>query len=127
MNAKILSLFLLFITFSVSAQEGDGMIYDSPAQMPTFPGGGAAMDQYLQENLVYPANAKANGIQGKVYVQFIVEKDGRITNVEVRRGVNEELDAEAMRLVKEMPNWKPGSNRGKIVRTRYTLPIIFRI
>jgi len=103
------------------------MIYDMPEIMPEFPGGADALDDFIKTHLVYPPEAKAKGIQGKVYVQFVVEKDGSITNVEVRRGANPLLDNEAVRVVKMLPNFKPGTMRGKKVRVRYTLPIVFTL
>ena len=105
----------------------DTMIYDMPEQMPEFPGGADAMEQFVNDNIKYPPLAKEKGIQGKVYVQFVVEKDGSITQVKVRRGAHELLDKEAVRVIKMMPNWKPGSMRGKVVRVRYTIPIIFAL
>jgi len=104
-----------------------GMVFDMPEQMPKYPGGGDAMEQFINNNIKYPAEAKAKNIQGKVYVQFIVEKDGSITEVSIRRGANKLLDDEAMRVVKMMPNWEPGAMRGKKVRVRYTLPITFSL
>ena len=101
------------------------MIYDMPEIMPKFPGGPDAMDEFLKSNINYPPAAKEKGIQGKVYVQFVVEKDGSITNVEVRRGANALLDAEAIRVAKLLPNFEPGTMRGKKVRVRYTLPVVF--
>jgi TonB family protein len=101
------------------------MIYDMPEIMPKYPGGPDALDEFLKANLKYPPAAKEKGIQGKVYVQFVVEKDGSITNVEVRRGVNPLLDAEALRVAKLLPNFEPGTMRGKKVRVRYTLPVAF--
>jgi TonB family protein len=101
------------------------MIYDMPEIMPKYPGGPDALDDFLKSNLKYPPAAKEKGIQGKVYVQFVVEKDGSITNVEVRRGVNPLLDAEALRVAKLLPNFEPGTMRGKKVRVRYTLPVAF--
>lgn len=103
------------------------MIYDMPEIMPEFIGGPDALDQFVKTNMKYPPDAKAKGIQGKVYVQFVVEKDGSITNVAVRRGVNPLLDAEAVRIAKLLPPFKPGTMRGKKVRTRYTLPITFTL
>ena len=101
------------------------MIYDMPEIMPKFPGGADALDEFLKSNIKYPPGAKEKGIQGKVYVQFVVEKDGSVTNVEVRRGVNPLLDAEALRVAKMLPNFEPGTMRGKKVRVRYTLPVAF--
>lgn len=103
------------------------MIYDMPEIMPEFPGGADALDEFLKNNIKYPQAAKEKGIQGKVYVQFVVEKDGSVTNVNVRRSAHPLLDAEAVRAVKLMPNWKPGTMRGKKVRVRYTLPVSFML
>jgi protein TonB len=103
------------------------MAYDMPEQMPQFIGGADAMDNFINKNMKYPAKAKESHIQGKVYVQFIVEKDGSISEVKIRRGANKLLDDEALRVIRMMPDWKPGSMRGKIVRVRYTLPITFSL
>lgn len=113
--------------FSQTDTSKQEMIYDMPEIMPEFVGGADALDEFIKKNIKYPAEAKEKGIQGKVYVQFVVEKDGSITNVIVRRGTNSLLDAEAVRVVKLMPAWKPGSMRGKKVRVRYTLPISFTL
>lgn len=128
---RILLLSTLLLTvFQLAAQQDtvkQEMIYDMPEIMPEFIGGADALDDFLKKNLVYPSEAKAKGIQGKVYVQFVVEKDGSITNVVVRRSAHALLDAEAVRVVKLMPAWKPGMVRGKKVRVRYTLPITFSL
>lgn len=129
---KYLLILIIFspLCFSATAQQDtvkEEMIFDMPEIMPEFIGGPDALDDFIKKNIVYPPEAKAKGIQGKVYVQFIVEKDGSITNVIVRRGANPLLDAEAVRVVKLMPDWKPGTMRGKKVRVRYTLPIVFTI
>ena len=85
------------------------------------------MRQFLAENLEYPNEARKDGIEGRVVVEFWVEKDGSITNVEVLRPVDRHLDAEAVRLIKSMPNWIPGEQRGKPVRVRFVMPINFRL
>ena len=103
------------------------MIFDMPEQMPQYPGGADAMDSFIRGNMRYPQKAKKNNIQGKVYIQFIVEKDGSITSVEVRKGANDLLNQEAIRVIRLMPEWNPGSMRGKKVRVRYTLPITFSL
>ena len=95
--------------------------------MPEFPGGTAGLLEYLRSNLNYPAGCKANNIQGRVLVSFVVEKDGSISDAEVVKSVDEELDAEALRVVSKMPNWKPGTQRGEAVRVKYTVPINFRL
>lgn len=93
--------------------------------MPVFPGGEKAMFAYLGKETKYPQEALDQGIMGKVFVQFTVEQDGRVDSVVVKRGAHPALDAEAVRVVSSMPNWSPGRQRGKAVRTRYTLPISF--
>ena len=92
-----------------------------------FPGGNDALNKYLSKSIRYPEIAQENGIQGRVIVQFVVEKDGSTAHIEVARGVDPALDKEAVRVVKEMPKWKPGKQRGKPVRTKYTLPVVFRL
>jgi len=93
--------------------------------MPVFPGGEKAMYTYIGQNLIYPEQAKKEGIQGRVFVTFVVEKDGSITDVELLRGVSDELDQEALRVIKGMPKWTPGGQRGKPVRVQYRMPIKF--
>ena len=96
-------------------------------QMPEFPGGQAALFKYLSENVKYPVIAQENGIQGRVICQFVVNTDGSIVNVEVvRSGGDASLDKEAVRVIKSMPKWKPGTQDGKPMRVRYSIPINFR-
>ena len=110
----------------VSEPQDSSMVYDFPEKMAEFPGGADAMDLFIRRNLNYPQRLKDAGVQGRVYVQFVVEKDGSITNISVRRGSkNDELDAEAVKLIEKMPDWIPGSMRGKKVRVKHTLPIAF--
>jgi protein TonB len=94
--------------------------------MPQYPGGPNEMMKYIQENIKYPQSAKANKIEGRVYVTFVVEKDGSITNAAVIRGFDKECDAEALRVVSSMPKWNPGQQDGKNVRTQFTIPIIYK-
>lgn len=94
---------------------------------PEFPGGFAALNKYLSQNIVYPQIAADNGVHGKVIVGFVVEKDGSISQIKVLRGVDPELDKEAMRVVKSMPKWKPGQQQGRPVRARFTLPVTFQL
>lgn len=94
---------------------------------PEFPGGNAAMMKFLNDNINYPAEAQNNGIQGRVIVNLVVEKDGSLSDVKVVRGVNPLLDAEAVRVIESMPAWKPGTQRGEPVRVRFTLPVVFRL
>jgi len=93
--------------------------------MPEFKGGDEGLFRFLKDNLKYPAFAKENGIKGKVFVQFVVGKNGKIRDVKILRGVNKLLDKEAIRVVKEMPEWTPGRQNGKNVSVIYNLPINF--
>ena len=142
-NSKIKALLavpalimLLFANCELKAQDtidsqediwGDAL-YHYVDVMPEFPGGNAALYEFIKQNLTYPKSAKEQGIEGIVYVWFIVETDGSITNIKIVQGLNEELDAEALRVVNLMPNWKPGY-RGPhpIGRVPYTLPIMFKL
>lgn len=112
-------------TFEVEEEVVEEEIFTIVEDMPEFPGGVQALYKYLGENVKYPQAAKANGISGKVFVNFTVEKDGSITSVKVIRGVHELLDKEAVRVVKSFPKWKPGKQRGKSVRVSYNIPISF--
>ncbi|MDO4496958.1 MAG: TonB family protein [Bacteroidales bacterium] len=103
------------------------MIFTVVEQNPEFPGGEAALMQFIKKNLKYPAFAAENGIQGRVTLSFTVEKDGSIANIEVMRSPAEELSKEAIRVVSSMPKWKPGKQRGKPVRVKYVLPVTFRL
>ncbi len=133
---KIIALFALFIctaSFAINEKnvftipQDSSMVYDFPEKMAQFPGGADAMDMFIRKNLEYPAALKESGVVGKVYVQFIVEKDGTITDVKVRRGTNTGLDNEAVKVIEKMPNWLPGSVRGKKVRVKQTIPITFSL
>ena len=94
--------------------------------MPQYPGGPNEMMRYIQENIKYPQSAKDNKIEGRVFVTFVVEKDGSITNAAVMRGIDKECDAEALRVVSSMPKWNPGQHKGEVVRTQFTIPIIYK-
>ena len=96
-------------------------------QMPEFPGGMKELLKFLQNNLKYPENAMKNNVQGRVIVQFVVEKDGTLTEFKVARSVDPDLDAEALRVLQTMPKWKPGMQRGKIVRVKFTVPVSFKL
>jgi protein TonB len=100
-------------------------IFTIVQDMPSFPGGDGAMLSYLGKNIKYPTLAKESGIQGTVYVTFVVEKDGAVSNVKVLRGIGGGCDEEAIRVVKSMPRWTPGKQRGKPVKVQYNLPCRF--
>ncbi|MBQ7192681.1 MAG: TonB family protein [Paludibacteraceae bacterium] len=111
----------------VEEEEEEEVVFVVVEDMPEFPGGPQALMKYLGESIKYPLIAQENGIQGRVICQFVVNKDGSIVDVEVVRSVDPSLDKEAIRVVKAMPKWKPGQQRGKAVRVKYTLPVSFRL
>ena len=95
--------------------------------LPEYPGGANAMYEFVQKNVKYPESAKDKGIEGKVYVQFVVEKDGSLSSFQMLRGVSDDIDAEAIRVLKMMPKWKPGMKDGEPVRVQYTMPFKFQL
>jgi TonB family protein len=105
----------------------EGEILPVVEQNPEYPGGDEARLNFFRENMVYPTEAKEKGIQGRVYVSFVVDKDGSITDVTVLRGIGGGCDEEAVRVVKMMPKWKPGEQRGERIRVSYSLPIKFSL
>lgn len=113
--------------------DGEGEVYADEEifavveEMPSFPGGDAALMSYISKNIKYPSIATENGIQGRVICTFVINRDGKVTNAEVIRSVDPSLDKEALRVINNMPAWKPGKQRGKPVRVKYTLPIVFRL
>lgn len=107
--------------------EVENKVFDVVEQMPSFPGGPSALMKYLSENVKYPVVAQENGVQGRVVVSFVVEKDGHITDVKVVRSVDPSLDKEAARVVKSMPSWIPGKQNGSAVRVKYNVPVSFKL
>jgi protein TonB len=103
----------------------EGQVFFIVEDMPEFPGGELALRKFIANAVKYPVIAQENGIQGKVYVNFVVDKDGSIINARIARGVDASLDKEALRVVNSLPKWKPGKQRGKPVRVSYTVPINF--
>ena len=104
---------------------GESEIFQVVEDMPSFPGGNVS--KWIAKNVKYPVLAMENGIQGKVFIQFVIERDGSITDVKVVRGVDASLDKEAVRVVKSMPKWIPGKQNGKAVRVKFTVPVMFRL
>ena len=107
--------------------EVSNKVFDVVEEMPSFPGGQGALMSFLNSNIKYPVVAQENGVQGRVIVGFVVERDGSITDVKVMRSVDPSLDREAQRVVKAMPRWKPGKQNGSAVRVKYTVPVVFRL
>ena len=108
-------------------EESAQQIFTVVEKQPEFPGGTAELFKYLNKAIKYPVIAQENGIQGRVVCSFVVNRDGSIVDIQVMRGVDPSLDKEAMRVISEMPKWKPGEQRGKPVRVRFTLPVQFRL
>lgn len=109
---------------------GDGdedKIFYAVEQQAEFPGGFAEMMKFLRKNIKYPASAKRMGIEGKVFVKFIVDKEGAISNIEISKGINADLDKEAMRVIKLMPPWKAGKQNGRAVKSQFVLPVYFKL
>ena len=132
--------FTLPVTFRLSGDDGkpiqlqatqektpEDEIVNIPEVLPEYPGGMGELMKYLSMNLRYPKEAQAKGIQGRVVVQFVVNKDGSITDSKVVKAVDPQLDAEALRVVNAMPHWTPGKQKGEPVRTHFTIPVSFRL
>ncbi|MDE6142440.1 MAG: energy transducer TonB, partial [Muribaculaceae bacterium] len=102
-------------------------IFQAVEQNAEFPGGQAALMKFLKDNIRYPEAAQQNDIQGRVIVRFVVEKDGSIGQITIMKGVDKDLDREALRVVKKMPKWQPGKNNGVAVRSYFNLPVTFRL
>ena len=134
MNTKLFGLFLVLLvclpSFAqqkpVEKVDSDG-VYLMPDQLPEFPGGIQAMMKFLSTNIKYPVEAQKKGISGRVIVQFVIMEDGTLDQAKVIRGVDPLLDEEALRVVKSMPKWKPGLDRGEAVKVRFTAPIMFNL
>jgi protein TonB len=107
--------------------EEESKVFDVVEQMPSFPGGNGALLEYLASHVKYPVVAPENGVQGRVIVSFVVEKDGSITDVRVVRSVDPSLDREAARVVSSMPRWTPGKQNGSAVRVKYNVPVMFKL
>ena len=126
-GGEVLKAKEVIATEPVKPKEEEHKVFDVVEQMPSFPGGNAALMNYLGQNIKYPVIAEENGIQGRVIVQFVVGKDGHISDVRVAKSVDPSLDKEAVRVVKGMPRWIPGKQNGQAVTVRYTLPVTFRL
>jgi protein TonB len=118
-----------YIPIEVEEEESaeEQQIFMVVESMPEFPGGEVELHKYLAENIKYPQMAKESGIQGRVFVTFVVERDGSVTDVRVLRGIGGGCDEEAIRVVKNMPKWTPGKQRGKPVRVQFNLPVKFTL
>ena len=128
LKVALMMLVLLFSFMTSTAQtKKNDMVFDVVEVMPQFPGGQIAMLQYIMKNMKYPEQAMKEGIQGRVAVRFIVEKDGSISDVKPILSVHPLLNKEAVRVVESMPKWTPGKHNGKPVRVRFNLPVMFKL
>ena len=143
---KIVLIFFVLLSLNVFAQdsveEDSVIIWEQPVWhqidesdelimvaevMPEFPGGAEKMLEFIQDNIKYPEAARESGTQGRVFVEFVIETDGSISNANVIRGIGNGCDEEAVRLIQSMPKWKPGKQRGEAVRCSYMVPVVFNI
>lgn len=135
MNRIIVAVLASIFVFSIGASaqtaktnDDKNVVYTIPEVSPEFPGGIEALVQFINDNLKYPAEAEQMGVQGKVFIEFIIDTDGKISVAEVIRSSGHEcLDEEALRVIRQMPKWKPGKQKGKNVRCKYRIPITFRL
>lgn len=128
LKEALMMLVLLFSFMTSTAQtKKNDMVFDVVEVMPQFPGGQIAMLKYIMENIKYPEQAMKEGIQGRVAVRFIVEKDGSISDVKPILSVHPLLNKEAVRVVESMPKWTPGKQNGKPVRVRFNVPVMFKL
>ena len=122
---------VLFTSVLCHAQNNENKskngVYEQVEVMPEYPGGEQALMNDLIGSIKYPDEAKKNGIQGKVFVSFVVDEQGKVTNAKIERGVNPALDAESLRVVNGLKTWKPGKEKGKAVKVAYTIPINYAL
>ena len=124
---KLLFVMVTLILGINMAYGQEKKVFDVVEQMPHFPGGDAALMQFLRENIKYPETAEKNGIQGRVICTFVVENDGSVSDVQILRSVDDALDKEAVRVIQAMPKWVPGRQNGEPVFVKFTLPITFKL
>ena len=124
---KLTGMFFLALAMSLNARSQEKEVLSSADRMPEFPGGTKSLNAFISENISYPPEAKAEGIQGKVFVSFTVDEKGAVTDFKIVKGVHKLLDAETLRVIGEMPVWQPGEQDGKPVKVRMTLPVIFKL
>jgi periplasmic protein TonB len=124
--AIFLAVFL-FQPVDVQGNEKNDSVYTTVDELPKFPGGNEALKTFVMKEIVYPAEAKKEGIQGKVFVSFTVNKKGAVTDAKIAKGVHGLLDKEALRVIENMPAWTPGKHKGEIVNVRFTVPIQFAL
>ena len=126
-DGEVLKAKQMLVTEPVKPKVEEYKVFEVVEQMPSFPGGDVALMQYLSKNIKYPPVAEEMGIQGRVICSFVVERDGSVSDIRIKRSVDPSLDKEAMRVVSAMPKWIPGRQNGQMVRVKYNLPVTFRL
>lgn len=126
-DGEVLKAKQMLVTEPVKPKVEEYKVFEVVEQMPSFPGGDVALMQYLSKNIKYPPVAEEMGIQGRVICTFVVERDGSVSDIRIKRSVDPSLDKEAIRVVSGMPKWIPGRQNGQMVRVKYTLPVTFRL
>jgi len=126
-NMRALLFCILLIPSAIAFAQVEEEIIDFPSEVASFPGGTEAMLEFISKTIIYPKEALKNNEQGRVYLSFVIEKDGAISNIKVTRGVSNSLDIEAKRVLEMMPKWKPAKQSNRTVRSRYNLPIKFEL
>ena len=127
---KLFSLAIFILSLNAFAQlkpDVDTPIFTVVEQMPVYPGGDSARIKFLVDNMIYPKSAKDNGVQGTVYITFVIDETGGVTEIKVLRGIGGGCDEEAIRVVKLMPKWTPGKQSGKNVRVQFNMPLKFTL
>lgn len=123
----LVALMVASVSVAQSQENPEKRVFDVVEKMPEFPGGSAGLMKWLSDNVKYPAKAEESGIQGRVVCTFVIERDGSVTDVRVARSIDPLLDNEAVRVLSKMPKWNPGTQGGKPVRVKYTVPVTFRL
>lgn len=121
------SLCLLVVSGFAQTPKEKEPVFTIVEQMPEYPGGNEAMTKFIADNLVYPEDSKAKGIQGKVYVSMVITEKGEVTEPKVLRAPTPEMGTEALRILALMPNWKPGMQNGKAVKVQFNIPVSFKL
>ena len=123
----LVALMVASVSVAQNQENPEKRVFDVVETMPEFPGGSAGLMKWLSDNVKYPAKAEESGIQGRVVCTFVIERDGSVTDVRVARSIDPLLDNEAVRVLSKMPKWNPGTQGGKPVRVKYTVPVTFRL
>ncbi len=122
---SVLFCAIIQLGYSQGSMQDDNTIYTKVDKMPEFPGGQVALVKYLSKNIKYPSKYKKEKVNGRVFVSFVINKEGKVTQPKILRSLNEECDAEALRVISKMPDWIPGEKEGRKVAVQFGLPVNF--